>query len=47
MVFSTKYGFREVTIKDKLVYVNGKRVFFKGVNTQDIHPLYGNPDEAG
>ena len=42
MVFSTKYGFREVTIKDKLVYVNGKRVFFKGVNTQDIHPLYGH-----
>ena len=42
MVFSTKYGFREVTIKDKLVYINGKRVFFKGVNTQDIHPLYGH-----
>ena len=42
MVFSTKYGFRDVAIKGKLVYVNGKRVFFKGVNTQDIHPLYGH-----
>ena len=43
MVFSTKYGFRDVRIVDnKLVYVNGKRVFFKGVNTQDIHPLYGH-----
>lgn len=43
MVFSTKYGFRDVRIvNDKLVYVNGKRVFFKGVNTQDIHPQYGH-----
>lgn len=43
MVFSTKYGFRDIRIvNDKLVYVNGKRVFFKGVNTQDIHPLYGH-----
>ena len=42
MVFSTKYGFRDVAIKGHLVYVNGKRVFFKGVNTQDIHPLYGH-----
>ena len=43
MVFSSKYGFRDVRIvNDKLVYVNGKRVFFKGVNTQDIQPLYGH-----
>ena len=42
MVFSTKYGFRDVAIKGHLVYVNGMRVFFKGVNTQDIHPLYGH-----
>ena len=42
MVFSTKYGFRDVAIKGHLVYVNGKRVFFKGVNTQEIHPLYGH-----
>lgn len=43
MVFSTKYGFRDVRIVDnRLVYVNGQRIFFKGVNTQDIHPLYGH-----
>ena len=42
LVFSTKYGFRDVRIVGRLVYVNGKRVFFKGVNTQDIHPLYGH-----
>ena len=42
MVFSTKYGFRAVEKKGNLIYVNGKRVYFKGVNTQDIHPLFGH-----
>lgn len=42
MVFSTKYGFRAVEKKGNLIYVNGKRVYFKGVNTQDIHPLLGH-----
>ena len=41
MAFNTKYGFRKITPKSKLVYINGKRVFFKGVNTQDTHPEYG------
>ena len=41
MVFSTKYGFRNIEIKDGVVLVNGQRVFFKGVNNQDTHPLYG------
>ena len=41
MVFSTKYGFRNITQNGNLVYINGKRVFFKGVNTQDTHPEYG------
>ena len=41
MVFSTKYGFRNIKQNGKLVYINGKRVFFKGVNTQDAHPEYG------
>ena len=45
MVFSTKYGFRKVEVvynySQRQVLVNGKRVFFKGVNTQDTHPLYG------
>lgn len=40
-VFATKYGFREVEIRGTLVYVNGKQVYFKGVNTQDTHPLHG------
>ena len=42
IVFSTKYGFRSVEQRGNLIYVNGERVFFKGVNTQDIHPLLGH-----
>lgn len=41
MAFSTKYGFRNIEIRGSLVYINGKRVFFKGVNRHDTHPLYG------
>ena len=41
MAFSTKYGFREIEIKNSLVYINGERVFFKGVNRHDTHPVYG------
>lgn len=40
-VFVTKFGFRDIRINNGLVYVNGQRVLFKGVNTQDTHPLYG------
>jgi beta-galactosidase len=38
---SSKFGFREIEIKDKRVWINGKQVFFKGVNRHDIHPQYG------
>ncbi|MDE7452258.1 MAG: beta-galactosidase, partial [Paramuribaculum sp.] len=41
MAFSTKHGFRDIQIKDNLLYVNGKRVFLKGVNRHDSDPLYG------
>ena len=41
MAFSTKYGFRNITKSDNLIYINNKRVYFKGVNTQDTHPEYG------
>ena len=41
MAFSTKYGFRDIEIKNSLVYINGERVMFKGVNRHDTHPLYG------
>ena len=41
MAFSTKYGFRHVEIKNGVVLINGQRVYFKGVNNQDTHPLHG------
>ncbi|SNU04788.1 Beta-galactosidase/beta-glucuronidase [Prevotellaceae bacterium MN60] len=41
MVFSTRYGFRQIEQREQLVYINGKRVYFKGVNTQDTHPVTG------
>lgn len=43
MAWNTKYGFRNVQKPSGQLYllVNGKRVFFKGVNTQDIQPEYG------
>lgn len=39
--FSTKYGFRTITLKSGKVYINGQAVLFKGVNTQDHHPVHG------
>lgn len=41
LAFSTRYGFRQIEIKNSQIYVNGRRVFFKGVNRHDTHPLYG------
>lgn len=41
MVFSTKYGFRHIDVRNTLVYINGQQIYFKGVNNQDTHPLYG------
>ena len=41
MAFSTKYGFRDIRIANSLVYVNGRRVLFKGVNRHDTDPERG------
>ena len=42
MAFQTKYGFRDVVLrKNSGLYVNGKKVLLRGVNSQDAHPLYG------
>ena len=41
MAFSTKHGFRDIVIKNSLVYINGERVFFKGVNRHDTDPVRG------
>ncbi len=41
MAFSTPVGIREVKIDGPLLYVNGRRVFLKGVNRHDSSPLHG------
>lgn len=41
LAFSTKYGFRSIEQKGSLIYINGNRVYFKGVNRHDSHPVYG------
>lgn len=41
MAFSTKHGFRDIRVHNSLVYINGKRVFFKGTNRHDSDPLNG------
>ena len=41
MAFSTKHGFRYMEIKNSLMYINGEKVLFKGVNRHDTHPIYG------
>ncbi len=39
--FSTKYGFRHIEIANSAVLINGKKVYFKGVNRHDTDPLLG------
>lgn len=41
MAFSTRYGFRHVEIRSGRVLINGEDILFKGVNSQDTHPLNG------
>ena len=41
MAFATKHGFRSIEQRGPRVYVNGKQVFFKGVNRSDTDPTRG------
>ncbi len=41
-VIAKKTGFRKYEIKDRIVYVNGKKVKARGVNRHDSHPLLGH-----
>ncbi len=37
-----RVGFRKIEVKDKVVYINGKKVKVKGVNRHDSHHLLGH-----
>lgn len=41
MAFSTKYGFRNITIDGGVLKLNGKRIYIKGVNSHDTNPTTG------
>ena len=38
---SNRFGFRKIEIRDKRVFVNGRQIWFKGVNRHETHPIYG------
>jgi beta-galactosidase len=38
---STKIGIREIKIEDKIVYLNGTKIKFRGVNRHDSNPVTG------
>lgn len=38
---SNRFGFRKVEIKNKRVYINGRQIWFKGVNRHETHPTEG------
>lgn len=40
-VHATKYGFATAFIRNAQFLANGKRIFMKGVNTQDTNPITG------
>ena len=40
-VYTQKYGFRKIENRDGQVFINGKRVMFKGADRHDTHPVYG------
>jgi beta-galactosidase len=43
--FCTKYGFRHINQVGSFIHINGKKVFFKGVNRQDTHPVLGRTQD--
>ena len=40
-ISTQKYGFRKIENRNGQVFINGKRVMFKGADRHDTHPIYG------
>ncbi len=36
-----RFGFRRIDIRDKSLLINGRRVFIRGVNRHEFHPIHG------
>ena len=41
-VIAERVGIREICIENKIIYVNGAAIKFKGVNRHDSHPIKGS-----
>ena len=41
-VICLRTGFRRVVVRDKIIFINGKKVKAKGVNRHDSHPYLGS-----
>ena len=41
-VIAKNIGFKKIEIKDRVVYINGKKVKARGVNRHDSHPVLGH-----
>lgn len=41
LALSTKYGFRQIEMRGTSIYINGRQIYFKGVNRQDTDPMLG------
>jgi len=40
-ISTQKYGFRKIENRNGQVFINGKRVMFKGADRHDTHPVFG------
>ena len=38
---SQRFGFRRIDVRDKSLLINGERVFIRGVNRHEFHPVHG------
>ena len=36
-----RFGFRRIDVRDKTLLINGERVFIRGVNRHEFHPVHG------
>jgi len=44
--YEVPVGFREVAVRNRQVHLNGRRIFLRGVNHHETHPLTGRADTA-
>lgn len=39
-------GFREISVRNRQTHLNGRRIFLRGINHHEIHPITGRADTA-